>query len=92
MVVDDVEGISREVFDALADTRAGMVLAIWRDGSVTAEGFGFRGRRRSDGTIIEPVASFPGRASLTYFEVLQRLLAGFRRHGLLPPEPELLET
>lgn len=92
MGVNDVEGICREVYDSLAVTRAGMVLAIWRDGSVTTEGFGFRGRRRSDGSLIEPVASFPGRASLTYYEVLQRLLAGFRRHGLLPPEPELLSS
>jgi hypothetical protein len=87
MVVDveDVEGIARWAYEALPAMHAGTVLAIWHDGSMSEEGFGFRGRRQEDGRLVEPVASFPGRVTTNFWEVRRRVLLGFVRRGLLPP-------
>src|SRR4029078_13110919 len=37
----EVEAIARLVYDRLETMRAGRVLAVWPDGTVTEEGFGF---------------------------------------------------
>ena len=83
--VEDVEGIARWAYEALAAMRAGTVLAIWPDGSMSEEGFGFRGRR-VEKDLFEPVASFPAQSTMSLRELRRRLLLGFVRHGRLPPD------
>lgn len=80
-----VEDVAREVFERLPRERDGTVLAVWKDGTITVEDFGFRGRRTTSGRL-EPIVTYPAKAPLSYYEVEQRLVAGLRRHGLLPPE------
>ena len=82
--VEDVEGIARWAYEALPAMRAGTVLAIWPDGSMSEEGFGFRGRRE-DGRLVEPVVSFPGGVTTSFWDVRRRVVLGFVRRGLLPP-------
>lgn len=86
-MVNVVEDVAREVFERLSRERDGTILAIWKDGSVTVEDFGFRGRRTATGRI-EPVITFPSKSPLTYHEVEQRLTAALQRRGLLPGEAE----
>ena len=79
----DVDGIARWAFESLASQPDGTILAVWPDGSMTQEGFGFRGRREN-GRLIEPVATFPAKTHLSYHGVHKRLHDGFVRRGLLP--------
>ncbi|MGE5595921.1 MAG: hypothetical protein ACM3S1_07795 [Hyphomicrobiales bacterium] len=82
-----VEAVAEDVYRMMRENRYGTVIAVWKDGSITVEGFAFRGRRQPDGARIEPIVTYPSKASLTYREVLERLIAGLQRHGLLPIEP-----
>ena len=79
-----LEEVAREVYERLAKERDGRILAVWKDGSITVEGFGYRGKRTPDG-IIEPVVTYPAKAPMSYEEVLERLERGLERRGLLPP-------
>lgn len=78
-----MDGIARWAYDALSSYRDGTILAVWPDGSMTQEGFGFRGRR-DDGRLVEPVATFPAKSPLSYSEMRKRVHDGFVRRGLLP--------
>lgn len=82
-----VEDVAREVFERLSRERDGTILAVWKDGEITVEDFGFRGRRTAAGRI-EPIVTFPAKAPLTYYDVEQRLTAALQRRGLLPVEAE----
>lgn len=80
------EDVARVVWERIQVERASTVLAVWADARITTEGFGFYGHRRPDGTWRTPIASFPAKTFITEGEVLEKLLAGLRKHGLLPAE------
>ncbi len=50
--------LAEEVQAALASMRAGSVLAVWEDGSLTVEKFSFWARRLPDGAYEKPVTTF----------------------------------
>jgi CubicO group peptidase (beta-lactamase class C family) len=83
----DVDGIARSAFEALAKQPDGTILAVWSNGSTTQEGFGFRGRR-DNGRLVEPVATFPAKTPLSFYEIRKRVEVAFVRRGLLPQLPE----
>src|SRR6185312_14853061 len=70
----EVEAIARLVYDRLGTMRAGRVLAVWADGTITEEGFGFPGQRRSGDGWESAVTSFPAGTQMSYYDMLQRLL------------------
>jgi len=82
----EVEAIARLVYDRLETMRAGRVLAVWPDGTVTEEGFGFPGQRRRGDGWESAVTSFPAGTQMSYYDMLQRLLARLRVLGLMAPE------
>jgi hypothetical protein len=79
---DHVAGIARWACDALSGMRAGTIVAVWADGSMSSEGLGFQGRRDS-GRVLEPVATFPAGSMLSFHEIHATLLAAYEKHGLL---------
>ena len=55
----EVEDVAREVFRELQEARLGTVVAVWRDGGVSAHRhLGFRHRRLPDGSREQPLTSF----------------------------------
>jgi hypothetical protein len=87
MEEDDLEALARSVYNALAQQPAGTILAVWRNGSFTREGFGFRWHQ-AEGKMIEPVVTFPSKSAISYRELRKRLTDAFRIAGLVPPEGE----
>ncbi|MBI2766511.1 MAG: hypothetical protein HYX53_11455 [Chloroflexi bacterium] len=79
------EQVARELYERIQTERAGTVLAVWADGSITVEGYGFFARPHRDGHLRRPLASYPAKTSISYHDVLGRLLDGLREHGLIPP-------
>ncbi|MCC7365418.1 MAG: hypothetical protein IT303_13715 [Dehalococcoidia bacterium] len=82
----DIDQVARDVYDRVRSERDGTVIAVWGDGGVEVVGFGYRGRRTHDGAWLEPIASVPAKAPITYHEIRTRIERGLRRHGLLPPD------
>ena len=58
------------------------VFALWRDGSVTEEGLGFRKRGQADGRMDEPLATFVSGRALTSETIRERIAEAMRRRGL----------
>lgn len=80
-----LEEVALEVYERLSVEPDGRILAVWKDGDITVEGLGYRGKRTPDG-LVEPVVTYPAKALLSYEEVLYRLERALQRRGLLPPD------
>jgi hypothetical protein len=72
-VMDDDEDVVRDLYERLKTERAGTVLALWPDGGVTVEGFGFHRQRERDGVMVDPLLTVPAKSPITFRELLERL-------------------
>jgi len=54
-----MERVAKQLFEMLEEVRLGTIVAVWRDGSVSAHrSLGFRYRTLPDGSREEPMTSF----------------------------------
>jgi len=77
-----INQIVAKVAELVRQPAAVRVFAVWPDGEVTEEGFGFRGVRRPDGSLEEPVATFVSGARLSPDKIRARIERGARSRGL----------
>jgi hypothetical protein len=81
------EDVAARVFELMQLEHPRRVIAVWPDGSITVEDFGFYGRRRQDRSWDVPLLSFPAGSMASEHEILQRLRERLRLRALLRPAP-----
>jgi hypothetical protein len=82
--VVEIDEVARNIYNLLQSERWSTVVAVWKDGSVSTHGLGFRGRLQPDGTYEHPLLTYVAGSDLSYHEVAARLTSALLQHGLIP--------
>lgn len=81
----NLDDLVRSVEARLRVSHGSQAFAVWPDGSVTEEAFGFRHREHQNGQLQVPLATFQSDKRMSQAFIRELITIGLRARGLLPP-------